>query len=286
MKSKIVTSKPINKQILHLDSEDLPDIQEIFEQFEITSIQISQSTGYKLDDVNWLQRVGDKVVYLIILPHSGKKFDFSGLKFCNNLETLLVENYKRSIVDVSQNTKLKTLSITDSDYLQGLENLTVIESLVLDKPSNLFFSSEFLKSEKSTLNYLCVSKPKVQFDIRVFIKQQIKSIFFYQCKDLDINGIEELKLEKIKFDKCTNVKGVHSLQKCTTVKELKVIDSFTLDSIHFIDSMPELKILVVLGKSYFIDGNLNIAVSRLTHFGFDNKRHYSLKYEDFLSLKE
>ena len=42
-----------------------------------------------------------------------------------------------------------------------------------------------------------------------------------------------------------------------------------------------LKLAVIMGKSIIEHGDLSNLKHKLNHFGFDNKRHYSIKFEEF-----
>lgn len=89
----------------------------------------------------------------------------------------------------------------------------------------------------------------------------------------------------LKIGSCKNIEGLEAiLSQLVNLKCFSLIDSITLRSTSFVNFLPRLQTLIVLGSSYFEDGNLVNLKGRLKYVSIDDKKHYNLKHKDFLSL--
>jgi len=73
------------------------------------------------------------------------------------------------------------------------------------------------------------------------------------------------------------------IEELKKVKTLSIVDSITINDTKFVDRMDGLEILIVLGGSYFINGDLS-NLKRLRHVSIDDKKHYNLKYKDLKGI--
>ena len=71
------------------------------------------------------------------------------------------------------------------------------------------------------------------------------------------------------------------MPKLAKLKWFALIDSIILKDTNFLKSLINLEVLVVLGTSYFENGDLSNLKGRFRHLGIDDKKHYNLKSNDF-----
>jgi len=147
----------------------------------------------------------------------------------------------------------------------------------------LFSTSNF--NDLTNLNSLTILSGKVPQQLD-FLKRLTK------LKELEIHNVKSTfsvailknldKIEILKIGCCPYVNDLmNTLPLLKHLTWFALTDSSTLESTSFVDSMPNLKTLIVLGKSYFRNGDLTNLKNKFKHVGIDNKRHYNLKYEDF-----
>lgn len=234
-------------------------------------------TESSLDRINILD-----IDRLIIHPRTLKSFDYSGLKFFKHLRFLIIQNDRPDSIDVSENLELEYLLVANGTKLEGLEKLRKLESLVITKPKIKHLSSELFKSLTS-LTHLTLNCTSLEAGFSFLEYTNIKSLKLFRVKNIDFTKIDELELNYLELEQCKDAINKSHLYQLKSLETLKIIDSFNIHSSKDLENLSELKILVVLGKSFFEDGDLSSLKYKLNHFGFDNKKHYSIKFEDFKS---
>ena len=113
---------------------------------------------------------------------------------------------------------------------------------------------------------------------------ELNQLQFFNCKNILLNWLVPPKLESLVFDRCKKIDRIETIFELKKIRNLSFIDSITLNSASDFIKFDELETLIVLGKSYFIDGNIKVLKNKLKHFSFDDKRHYNVKYEEFKKL--
>ena len=89
-------------------------------------------------------------------------------------------------------------------------------------------------------------------------------------------------LEILKIGSCKKIEGLEGiLPELSNLKWFTLTDSITLKNTEFINFLPKLETLIILGSSYFEDGNLMNLKGKLKHVSIDDKKHYNLKHKDF-----
>lgn len=96
-----------------------------------------------------------------------------------------------------------------------------------------------------------------------------------------MKGLLELNISYLDIDRCKNIENEELIYKLKSLKTLKLIDSVVVESADKLNALVDLESLVVMSTSYFKDGNFDSMKNRFMHFGFDNKKHYSIKYDAF-----
>lgn len=281
MFSKILTNKFNNEKRLKLHQKDIPSIRDIMLENELYAIQMYPSSEGGKKNIDFLQSVADLVKELNIFTESNSKVDFTGLEVCTNLEDLQVEVPKKSPIDISNNTKLKKIYIDDCVSLTGLENLEQIESLIIGRNSSKILNSEFFSRQKPKFKTLSLSHADLSGGLGFLENQRLQSLWIFTSKGVNLEALSRLGIKNLLLDGCRDIKNIDELSRAHTLEEIKIIDSDVLPSARIFASLNSLKTLAVLGKSSFVEGDLSCLKNKLHHFSFDNKRHYSIKNEEF-----
>lgn len=272
----------VKEYFFYIKSSEIEKDIEYIKKNKINNIAINKYKGFLSNDISQLRElthvkkislepsdivdVGDTLAKLKKLEylHLGVEkvaFDFSNLP-----------NLKRLYFDYHKNTK-------------GIEHLINLEVLHIYYANKFFFKEDQIGSLKN-LKRLEIVKSDDLDNLNCLSKLiNLKELEFHYCRSLiDFNFLTYLKykLEILKIGNCKNVKNVEYIDSLEKLKWLAIVDSFKIKNVNFIKNLRNLEVLIVLGKSYFEDGDLSILRERkLRHVGIDNKRHYNVKYEEF-----
>lgn len=116
--------------------------------------------------------------------------------------------------------------------------------------------------------------------------QQLKELEIYlNPKPFRLQALQHnFKLEKLILSQCPHLQNKEDIYILQSVIWLRLTDCGPIDNCSLFYNMPNLEVLIVTGKSYFVNGDLSGMMGRVKYFGFENKRHYSHKPEDFPSI--
>lgn len=259
----------------YLNSDTLEEDMKWIAEHGIQHIRLSQYDGYTLKTIEpifSIKRIKALVIFL-------KGVDLSRLRELNALEDLSIgeENIH---IDLSGLKQLKSLYLLYHKKIKGLETLDNLEKLILVKGGIEFFKEQLFRSWPA-LKDLTFLSPNLPEDLSFLIHQKsLKEFEIAHCRStFDVGELRQLKdsLEVLKIGNCKGVRGIYELlPQLQRLKWFGLTDSVPLKDSRFADSMPNLEILVVLGSSYFENGDIK-NLERLKHIGIDNKKHYNLK---------
>jgi len=150
----------------------------------------------------------------------------------------------------------------------------------MTKPTSYLLSpnvfSNFIK-----LKHLTIAGANLSDGFGFLSSIDVSSLFLYGMKQLSFKSIEQLNLKTLRAEKCKTADNSDAIYLSRTITELKIIDSFNVPSAETLLQMVKLKTLIIMGTSMIEDGDLSPLKMKLKYFSFDNKRHYSIKYEEF-----
>ncbi len=269
-----------SKPYFYINSDKLEeDIQWILAN-KIDSIRLSQYDGYKLKSIEpilQLKHIRSLVIFL-------KKVDLSKLCQLDNLEELSIGELNLNI-DISNLKKLQDFYLLYHKNIKGLNTLSALKKLIAVKAEATFFSEVNFNSWKN-LDELASLNSKLPPNLS-FLKnnRKLRELEIHNTRTQfnvsDLSSIKE-SLEILKIGSCKKVEGIEEvLPKLTNLRWFALTDSVPLKSSRFIDMLPNLDTLVVLGSSYFENGDLSNLKGKMKHIGIDDKKHYSLKTKDF-----
>jgi hypothetical protein len=272
-----------NKYYFYINSDRLEeDIQWILAN-KIENIRLSQYDGYKLKTIEPIFRLKNIKSLVIFL----QGVDLSKLSELHELEELAIGELNHNI-DVSNLANLQDVYLLYHKNIKGLNTLRALRRLIVVKADTAFFSDRIF-SFWGKLEDLTLLSPRIPSNLSFL--RNLKSLKEFEINSsrskFDASDLSFVKdsLEVLKIGSCKNIEGLETtLPKLVNLKWFTLTDSTTLKSTNFINYLPKLQTLIVLGSSYFEDGNLINLKGRLTHVSIDDKKHYNLKHKDFSQL--
>jgi hypothetical protein len=246
--------------------------------FDIGNIIINANDLYINNNLDVLKDL--EIKKIIITPPIKGKFYFEGLKFFSQLEYLKVNNSKADEIDLKENKLLKKVYIENGSKIKGLENLSLLESLIITKPASYLLSCKVFENLTS-LRHLTLAGTSIDEGFHFLSKNRFDSMFLYGLKFVDFDGIDLVGINKLQVEKCKNVLNEQVILNMDSLTELMIVDSFNVKSAESLSKLTKLEFLTVMGNSIIEDGDLSPLKFKLKHFSFDDKRHYSIKYDKF-----
>jgi hypothetical protein len=273
-----------NEYFFYVNSDEIVENIDYIKNNNIRNIGVNKLKGYKLNDLKKITEVSNQIEKLSI----GGDIDLSDLSEFKNLE-YLVANSEQAFIDFSKLSKLKYLAFFYYGKMTGFENLSNLETINVSKADPSFLTEDIFRYyKKLTRLEIVQSKLPEELDFLKYLTK-LKELEFHYCKSkIDLSELLKIKgsLEILKIGHSKNVVSIEALTKLKKLTWLSLVDSIPLADSKFINDLPALEVLVVLGSSFFVDGNIDNLKGKLRHVGIDDKRHYTLKTKDFKAEKE
>ena len=209
--------------------------------------------------------------------------EYSTLSSFENLTFLSVPDNKKDIINLSDFLKLEILACDFSTRLKGLENATKLRSLIIgnykSKNKNLLDFPALI-----SLEYLDLIKPDINSLQGIEKLSKLKRLEIYGATKLEIIGdVSNLKLlEQISIEKSKNIKDYETLKDLINLKKVMLTESGEIKTLSFVKSLPHLEFVSFWGTN-ILDGNISYCEG-INYVGFDNKKHYSHRSEQFKKL--
>ncbi len=264
-----------------IDSNLLDTDIEFIIRNEVENICLSQYENYSLIHIKPILNLK----FIKRLEIYVNKVDLQGIDALENLEDL-------SIGEEYQNLKLTNLYNLKSLYvingnpsglgdLKNLKELTIVNGTI-----STFSSSNF--QQNSSIESLSIYNTKGKIDFSFLQKMSaLKTLDLYNIRsELDVRLFDSFseKIQVLKIEKCKMIVHLEEwLTKFNSLNYLSLIDSVPLSSADVLLQAKSIEILVLLGTSFFINGDLGL-LNFFKHVSIDNKKHYSLKNEQLPKL--
>lgn len=268
-------------EVMALSSRKIDQCVEYIKLNNIQGIEINSFYGcYKADNLELLSKLVDCDIKVIELINDYK--DISIINKFKKLEQLTLSENKTSIIDFNNFPKLKSLSLDDNKNFINIGNLKNLEKFgigTLNKTSKINFSNlnylkelYIIKGNIENLNFL-----------QNLNLNKLSVSFCNKLKDIsEINGLNNY-LTNLEFEHCKNIEDIETVGNLENVEWLKLSNLGEIKSLSFIKKMKSLRKISFVGTN-ILDGDLSYCVG-LEFVGFDNKKHYSHKYESLAPLK-
>lgn len=281
MENRIFINPVTKEQEFSVSSDSFFDDLVFIEKNEIKTVSVGKtyfdwSKSYLLKNLKSITGVnfGEGTSNLLDLSFFSflESISINGTKGIVNFDGLhslkkLFLIYQKGILNLNHLKKLVELQLNNCrdkkfnwhENFCGLVNLEILELTDCYLPSNLSFLEPLVN----------LKKLEIYLNPKPFHLQGLR-----QCE----------KLERLILSQCPHLQKFEDIKSLKSLKWLRITDSGPLSDCSFVNSLPKLEVLIVTGKSYFLDGDLSPLVGKLKHISIDNKKHYSHKMQDFPSI--
>ncbi len=244
----------------------------------IKRVMLNPFHGFTAYDLKSIIPLTGLVEELII---GSEKINYSGLGEFHNLKLLAVPDNKKEIVDLKNFPKLLILNCSITDRIIGFENCIMLNKLTI---------TDYKSKAKDLSNLL----PLNNLEHLSFIKTDITSMqgieFFSNLKKLEIfrasklESIEALqalsnRLEEVQIEQCKKITDYETLRNVKSLKKIILSESGEVSNLSFLKELNHLEFISFWGTNV-LDGDLSHCED-IDYVGFDNKKHYSHKFEYF-----
>jgi|ERR1043166_1267868 Leucine-rich repeat (LRR) protein len=261
-----------------IDSDRLEACVEYIKRTNIRLIGINSFLGYKKNEINFLTELADYVEGVII-PEAFS--DISVLNSLRKLKTLGFADNKTSIIDLSNFPFLATLACDYSPRLKGLEACEELSSLTLSGYKSDDHTVEEIPP-LSSLVTLSLFVTNVRSLVGIGRFPLLKELKVFRAKRLeDISELRKVSrtLTTIEFDSCKGIRDYEILSELSKLKKLIISNSGEIASLDFVRDLHNLEFVSFVGTN-IKNGDLSPCIE-VKYVGFDDKRHYNMRFEDF-----
>lgn len=206
-------------------------------------------------------------------------FDFSFLSSLKKIKRLSISLVGDNIIDLSNQANLESLSIQwRKGKILGLDKCIKITSLCLVDYSEKDFSPV---SSLLSLEDLKVKTALINNCDGLESLTKLKSILLGNCKKLSsLDGLGILKnVTSLSFDLCPQIKNYDEIGNLHNLENLQITDCKGVGSIKFIESLPGLKRLSLLGNTDVLDGNL-MPAKKVKEVFYKHRKHYNITIDN------
>lgn len=244
----------------------------------IKAITINYFNGYELSDINFLSSLSN-VLEGLHLPET--KFNNLVINTLHKLKYLGFADNKKDIIDLSNFPNLESLAC---DYSIRLKNLEACKNLKYLTLTGYKSKSKDLSDLPLFENLLELSlfKPDITSLNGIERFSNLEKLEIYSGSKLEtISSIRTLSnnLSEIQVIQSKRIKDMEIIGELQSLKKIILSESGEIKSLAFIKRLPLLEFISFWGTNV-LDGNIKYCEG-LNYVGFDNKRHYTHKAEQF-----
>jgi len=262
---------------LNVSSENLTETVAYIKQKDIRNFELNDCNGYELSDISFLNEIAESVEGLIVI---GKNISLKGIENYHNLKMLNITDEHSLPVNFTNFKKLERCSILWHNNISNLSACKMLRELNIKK-LKLSGAGKNILYETNNIHRLTLIQSKL--DNLDFIKtyMNIRSLELYympKIRDIDTISYCSKTLEKLVLDNCRNIQDYDSIKSLKKIEYLMLNNNKEIESLAFIKDLQNLKHLSFVGTNV-LDGNISICKA-INYVGFNNKRHYSHKFEE------
>lgn len=267
---------------LVVQSKNLERTIEFINENNIKNLWISYVHGYKLKNISFMKKIKNQIEGVIIIDSN---INLEGLNELTNLRMLSLSDETGYKLDLSNYSNLKYCSLLWNKNISNLSKCVNFEDLNIRKGGADIFSVDVFGNFKK-LRELVLIQCKIE-DLS-FLSKASKLEHLEVSYSPSLTGIKSLvyckKLENLVFDHCKNISDDYQvLGKLNNLRFLTIADSKEIPTLSFLRPLKKLQHFAFVGTN-IVDGDLTPCL-KIAHVGFNNKKHYSHSYEDFLKSK-
>lgn len=261
---------------LLFDSKRAKECADFAIKQNIRRINLYRGNGYEADNLDPILPLKDFIEGLLI----SEKTKIDKLHLFKKINYLCLPNDIADDVDLSIFKDITSLTFQFSKRINGLDACRNLHSIVIrnykstsgnlaDLP--IFPVLHELVLSQTLINSLQgIEKFTNLGEFEAFRAYNLKSIAPLQLL---------IKLEKVKFESCKKIMDFEMLGNISSLKKIILLDSGMVKSLSFVKKLSSLETITFWGTRV-LDGDISYCEG-IKNVGFDNKRHYTHKAEDF-----
>ncbi|SFC00014.1 hypothetical protein SAMN05421780_102233 [Flexibacter flexilis DSM 6793] len=244
----------------------------------IKRVMLDHLTGFVASDLISIIPVSNLIQELVI---ASEKINYKGLEEFHNLTLLGALDNKKDTIDLNSFPNLVSLNCSITDRLKGLENCVKLKRLTIsDYKSKTKDLSAIPTLE--ILEHLSLIKADTTTLHGVERYSNLKKLEIFSASKLEaIAALQALSgsLEEIQVEQCKKINDYETLGKVKSLKKIILSESGEIKSLAFVKELPLLEFISFWGTNV-LDGNIKYCEG-INYVGFDNKKHYTHKSEQF-----
>ena len=266
------------QEFLFINSDRLIDCINYLRNNSSCFIAINSFQGYKANNIAFLAQLKDFLEGLSILE---THYDYGVVNELTKLKYLGIPDNGRDVINLKKFPDIEMCGITFSDRVKGLESCSKLKSLTL---SNYMSKSKNLWTLPAldNLEHLSLIKTDIRTLEGIERFGNLKKLEIFSASKLEkIAALQSISnhLEEIQIERCKKIKDYEILGKVKFLKKIILSESGEIKSLAFVKKLSRLELISFWGTNV-LDGDIKYCEG-INSVGFDNKRHYTHKSDQF-----
>ncbi|MCK0109910.1 leucine-rich repeat protein [Flavobacteriaceae bacterium S0825] len=270
-------------KFLKIETDRLSETIKYINKEKISNLYISRHHGYNLNTIEPLLDL--KGIKKLQYQEHDRLISMEGIENFSELEYLRIDDEQK--IDLSAFPHLRFLIIKWSKKILNFEKCDNLKHLNLwnfNTKEKDFSNFPHLKG----LEVLNLFWGNAQNLNKLQLSDKIKKIEFHRYPKLEsISNLKNHKtIEYLYFENCKRITDIESITGLPNLKTFCFNECGELNNIDFISKMDKLVDFRFV-RTNVKNGDLKLLENdKFKYIGFDNKKHYSHKYESLKPIKE
>jgi hypothetical protein len=263
-----------------LRSNTTPEIVSHLRERSVTGLELNVSKGWRgnlkfLSDIPSLKE-------LAVIQIGGGEIDLSPIQELTSLTHLSLSTYSKNNIDFRRFPNLLDCSLEWQPGFSSIFGVSGLKRLFLSGYSPA--SSEEFANLKD-LEELSIKNTGIKSLFGISQLHGLRRLTLGLAKNLDsLAGVERLsQLVELEINTCKKLSSIEPISSLKRLRILLIVEFGDIASLKPIEGLTDLSKVMFYGSTNFLDGDLS-PLTRLPaplEVSFKNRKHYSMKREDF-----
>jgi hypothetical protein len=248
---------------------------------EVQELELNDGKGWIGQNLEFLKDLPDlKSIIIIDL----KIISIEPIHYLKELVSLKVITYSKNPINFKSFPKLVECGF---EWIKGSESLFEMSNLKKLFINRYNKNNSDVFSKLVNLESLSILNSQIENLLGISSLRKLQNLRLGNLKKIStLQGLENLKdLETLEIQKCKGILDVSVIFNLTKLKQLFLIDMGNISSINGIENLTSLNEFLFYESTNISDGDLIPLknLPSLRKISFHNRKHYTLKREDFVS---